>query len=43
MALVARGIHVDVIPLTTTQPLAQAALTQVRLPQQTRGSGTFDC
>jgi len=40
-ALVARGIRVDVIPLITTQPLAQAALTQVRLPQQTRGSGTL--
>lgn len=40
-ALVARGIRVDVIPLTTTQPLAQAALTQVRLPQQTRGNGTL--
>jgi uncharacterized membrane protein len=40
-ALVARGIRVDVIPLTTTQPPAQAALTQVRLPQQTRGSGTL--
>lgn len=39
--LVARGIRVDVIPLTTAQPLAQAALTQVRLPQQTRGTGTL--
>ena len=39
-ALVARGIRVDVIPLTTTQPVAQAALTQVQLPQQTRGNGT---
>jgi len=41
MALVARGIRVDVMPLPTTQPIAQAALTQVRLPQQTRGSGAL--
>lgn len=40
-ALLARGIQVDVVPLTTTLPLAQAALTQVRLPQQTRGNGTL--
>jgi hypothetical protein len=40
-ALVARGIRVDVIPLMTTQLPAQAALTHVRLPQQTRGSGTL--
>jgi len=40
-AFVARGIRVDVMPLTTIQPVAQAALTQVRLPQQTRGSGTL--